>query len=141
MDRSEIVKMFHCYTRGENNMFQQAKDTCSIVCVLRLSLIHIQMCIRDSKLSVRFKRIIVLKFLMSLKGRLDHQNYNSPWILFYSTSINLSDPLDLRVYTVFFQKALPNFRKCSTRKPVEKMSNKYISKLLRFPSLCYMCVC
>ena len=41
MDMSGIVKMFHCYSRGEINLFQQARKTCSIVCVLRLSLIHI----------------------------------------------------------------------------------------------------
>ena len=38
MDRSGIVKMFHCYTRGEINLFQQARITCSIVCVLRVYL-------------------------------------------------------------------------------------------------------
>ena len=44
MDMSGIVKMFHCYTRGEINVFQQARNTCSIVCVLRVYLV----CVSDA---------------------------------------------------------------------------------------------
>ena len=49
MDRSGIVKMFHCYTRGEINLFQQAKNTCSIVCVLRVYLVCVSCLLYTSR--------------------------------------------------------------------------------------------
>ena len=51
MDRSEIVKIFHCEIRGEINLFRQAENTCSIVCVLHVYLVCVSDACTDRNLS------------------------------------------------------------------------------------------